>query len=164
MGCRSIEGCARSSSSQSQTWEATDLGDRPKREMHKTLVGRPRTPPFGPFLRNSTKGTLEKGYLQKMVPNQLSNSRHICDNFAHPSSDVRNEIPAILRKFGVQFATNLRNAPFANAPFSGFLIFFAPRSTNQKIRKWSLRNDFCAGTTPVQITEMENGKKGHEVI
>ena len=30
--------------------------------------------------------------------------------------------PAILRKFGAQFATNLRNAPLANAPFSGFLI------------------------------------------
>ena len=33
-----------------------------------------------------------------------------CYNFAHPSSDVQNELPA-----------NLRNAPLANAPFSGFL-------------------------------------------
>ena len=30
-------------------------------------------------------------------------------------------IPVILRKFGAQFATSLRNAPLANAPFSGFL-------------------------------------------
>ena len=41
-------------------------------------------------------------------------------NFAHPSSDVRNEIPAILRKFGAQFATNLRNAPLANPPSRDF--------------------------------------------
>ena len=65
---------------------------------------------------------MEKGYLHKIVRNKFSNSRQICDNFAHPSSDVRNEIPAILCKFGAQFATNLRNAPLANAPFSGFLI------------------------------------------
>ena len=30
-------------------------------------------------------------------------------------------IPAILRKFGAHFATNLCSAPLANAPFSGFL-------------------------------------------
>ena len=44
----------------------------------------------------------------------------ICDNFAHPSSDVRNEIPAILRKFGAQCATNLHNAPLANPPSRDF--------------------------------------------
>ena len=49
----------------------------------------------------------------------LSNSRQICDNLAHPPSDARNEIPATLRSFGAQFATNLRNAPFANAPLLG---------------------------------------------
>ena len=42
----------------------------------------------------------------------------ICDNFVHPSCDVQNvEIPAILRTCGAQFATNLRDAPLANAPF-----------------------------------------------
>ena len=41
----------------------------------------------------------------------------ICDNFAHPSSHVQNEIPAILRGFGARFATNLPNGPLANAPF-----------------------------------------------
>ena len=67
------------------------------------------------------KGALEKGYLHKLVWNRHSNLRQICDNFAHPACGVQNEIPVILHKFGAQFATNLRNAPFANAPFSGFL-------------------------------------------
>ena len=34
------------------------------------------------------------------------NAQQICDNFAHPSSDVRNEIPAILRKICAQSVTN----------------------------------------------------------
>ena len=46
--------------------------------------------------------------------------RRIRDNFAHFACDVRNEMPAILRRFGAQSAANLRNAPLANAPFSGF--------------------------------------------
>ena len=83
-------------------------------------------------IRNSEKGALEKGYLHKIVRNWLSNSRQIWNNFAHPSSDVRNEIPAILRKFGAQF--DLRNAPFANAPFSGFLIVYQ-RRRNDNINK-----------------------------
>ena len=47
------------------------------------------------IFRNLEKEALEKGYLHKIVRNWLSNSRQICDNFAHPSSDVRNEMPAI---------------------------------------------------------------------
>ena len=78
-------------------------------------------------VRNFRKGALEKGYLHKMIRNCLSNSRPSCNNFAHPSSDVRNEIPAISLKFGAQFATSLRNAPFTNAPFSGFLTLFRAR-------------------------------------
>ena len=58
----------------------------------------------------------------------------------------------------------------------GFLLlgsFFASvseikKSENQKIKKWSLRNDFRAGTTPAQITEIGSAEnslfEGHEVI
>ena len=42
------------------------------------------------------------------------------------------------------------------------------KSENQKIKKWSLRNDFRAGTTPARITELGSVKnsffEGHEVI
>ena len=66
---------------------------------------------------NLEKRALEMGYLYKAVRNCFL----ICDDFAQLSSDVRNRMHAILRKFGAQFATNLRNAPLANAPFSEFL-------------------------------------------
>ena len=55
-------------------------------------------------------------------------------------------------------------------PFGPFLCtrFRNPKSENQKIKKWSLRNDFRAGTTPVQITEMGSVKNsffvGHGVV
>ena len=66
------------------------------------------------------EGALEKGYLHKIVRNQLSNSRQIiCDNFAHPCSDVRYEIQAILRKFGAQFATNFCATPPGERPLLG---------------------------------------------
>ena len=42
------------------------------------------------------------------------------------------------------------------------------KSENQKMKKWSLRNDFHTGTTPVKITEMGSMIKSffeeHEVI
>ena len=85
------------------------------------------------YFRNLEKGALEKGYLHKIVRNWLSNFRQICDNFAHPSSGVWNEICATLRKLGAQFATNLRNAPFMNAPFSGFLIILWVRKKSRKL-------------------------------
>ena len=61
------------------------------------------------------------GYLHKIVRAGLSNLGQIFDNFAHPSSDARNEIPAILRQFGAQFATNLRNAPPRERPLLSLL-------------------------------------------
>ena len=60
---------------------------------------------------------MEKGYLHKIVRNLLSKSRQICDNLAHPSSDVRNEIPAILRKFAI--CDKFAQSPLANAPLLG---------------------------------------------
>ena len=64
------------------------------------------------MIRDSEKGALEKGYLHKIVRNWLSNSRQICDNFAQPFPDARNEIPAILQKFGAQSAQRpLRERP-----------------------------------------------------
>ena len=60
-----------------------------------------------PWIRHWEKGALEKGYLHKIVRNWLSNSRQICDNFARPFSDVRNEIPAILHKFVAQKSPSL---------------------------------------------------------
>ena len=50
------------------------------------------------------------------------NLQQLCDNFAHPSSHARNEIPAILRKFGAHFATNLR--PRENPLFGICKILF----------------------------------------
>ena len=64
-------------------------------------------------------GGLEKGYLHNIVRNFLSNSRHICDTLAQPSSDVRNELPAILRKFGAQFATKVAQRPPRERPLLG---------------------------------------------
>ena len=75
---------------------------------------------------NPEKGALKKGYLHKIV-----RMRQICDNFAHPSSEIQNEIQVILRKFGAQFATNLRNAPFANAPFFKLLTILAKTSRSE---------------------------------
>ena len=43
----------------------------------------------------------------------------ICDNFAHPSCDVRNEIPSMLRKFGAQFAANIVQRPPYERPLLG---------------------------------------------
>ena len=54
--------------------------------------------------------------------------RQICDNFAHPSCDVRNEMQDILLKSSAQFATNLHNAPLAKAPLSEFPNY--PPGTN----------------------------------
>ena len=55
--------------------------------------------------RNSEKGALEKGYLHKIVQKILSNLGQFCGHVNH--CDVQDETPAILRKFGAQFATNL---------------------------------------------------------
>ena len=75
---------------------------------------------------------------------------------SHPSCVARNEIPAILRKFGVQFATNLRNAPFTNAPFtnapfSGFLEKFGPA----KNHPWMLTTLGCPGTPDPRNSSVE---------
>ena len=67
-------------------------------------------------VRNFRKGAPEKGYLHKIVRNWLSNSRQICDNFAHPSSDVRNEIPAILRKFWRAICDKFARTPRSRTP------------------------------------------------
>ena len=50
-------------------------------------------------------------FLHKIVRNRLSNVRQMCDSFAHPSYDVRNEIRAIFRKLSGQFAAHLRQQP-----------------------------------------------------
>ena len=49
-------------------------------------------------------------------------------------SEVWNKMLAILHKFGVQFATILRNTPLANAPFSVFLILKSTRGE----RAWAI--------------------------
>ena len=73
------------------------------------------------------EGGIGKGVLAENCPKLTltfaTNMRQICDDFAHPSSDLRNEMHAIVRKFGAQSTTNLHNAPLANAPFSEFLEF-----------------------------------------
>ena len=55
----------------------------------------------------------------------------MCNKFAtilaRSSCNARNEIPSILRKFGTQFATNLRKHPPYERPFSKFLIFTLPQ-------------------------------------
>ena len=66
------------------------------------------------FFRNLKKGALEKGYVNKLPEIDFQ----ICDNFAHPRSDARNETLA-----------NLCNAPLANAPFSVFLSFVGKGGT-----------------------------------
>ena len=66
-------------------------------------------------------GALEKGCLYKIVQIIF----RIYDNVAHPSCDVR---PAILCKWDAKVATNLHNAPIANAPFSGFLRYHPHRT------------------------------------
>ena len=81
-------------------------------------------PPYS-AIRGFDKGESDiwrRGHWKRGICIKLSEiDFQICDNFAHPSSDVRNEVPTILRNFGAQFATDLRNAPVANAPFSGCL-------------------------------------------
>ena len=54
--------------------------------------------------------------LHKIVRNRLSNVRQICDNYAHPSYDVRNEIRSIFRKLSGQFAAHLRQPPPSRTP------------------------------------------------
>ena len=68
------------------------------------------TPGSPQSLRNSEKGVLEKGYLHKIVRNWFSNLQQICDNFAHHSSDVRNEIHAKLRHKFAQEHPRLENS------------------------------------------------------
>ena len=51
------------------------------------------------------------GYCIKLSEIHFFNLRQICDNFLDPSSDTQNEIHALLRKFGVQFATTFQRAP-----------------------------------------------------
>ena len=63
----------------------------------------------------------------------------VCDNFAHLSSDVPNEIPAILRKFGAQFAPNLRNSPLPKTPLLRTSDFLPPLSWDGKI----IAESFC---------------------
>ena len=49
--------------------------------------------------------------VHKIVWDWFPNLRQIYDNFAYPSSDVRDEIPASLREFCAQFATKFRDGP-----------------------------------------------------
>ena len=63
-------------------------------------------------------GHWKRGICIRLSEIDFFSLRQICHNFAQTSSDVQNEIRAILLKLGAQFATNLRNAPLANAPFS----------------------------------------------
>ena len=74
------------------------------------------------FFEKKTSEISRRGHWKRGICRKSSEiDFRICDNFAQPSCDVRNEIAIILPKFGAQFATNLRNTPLANAPFSGFL-------------------------------------------
>ena len=67
------------------------------------------------------RGHWKRGICIKLSEIDL-HSRQVCNHLVHPSSHAHNEIPAILRDFGAQFATHLRNAPLANVPFSKSLI------------------------------------------
>ena len=64
----------------------------------------------------SRRGHWKRGFWIKLSKIDFQ----ICYNFVQSSCNVRPETP-ILCKFRAQFATNLRNTPLTNAPFSGFL-------------------------------------------
>ena len=83
---------------------------------------------FGPFFGLVCRGD---SWLHQIVRNWLSNSWQICNNFAHRSSDVQNETPAILPKFGAQFATNLRKN--LKIKFSGGIFLGHERPTRRDI-------------------------------
>ena len=66
-------------------------------------------------VRNSKKGALEKGnFCIKLSEIDFQ----IRDKFAHPSADVRNEIPAICANWARNLRQICATPPFANAPFS----------------------------------------------
>ena len=60
------------------------------------------------FTSNYDQRGIGKGVLVESCPESTFKFvTNLKVNFAHPSSDGRNEIPAILHKFGAQFATLL---------------------------------------------------------
>ena len=67
-----------------------------------------------------------RGHWKRGICTELSENYQIATNLRHSraaSSDLRNEVHAILRRFGTQFATDLHNDPLANAPFSKLLHY-----------------------------------------
>ena len=65
----------------------------------------PKFAPTFPMLCLLGRNVWRRGHRKRDICTKLSEINfQICDNFAHLSSDVRNEVPAILRKFGAQFA------------------------------------------------------------
>ena len=83
------------------------------------------------------EGGIGKGELAcKIIRNWFSYLQQICDNVVHPSSDRlmhKMEDPQFCANLARNSRQNLRNAPLANAPFSGFLTNIRESETTIKI-------------------------------